>query len=98
MISKQCIKSQTFERIIRDANGRLGRATFCVYENDGRLKARLVKFEYINELGGKTLTLSGFVAAKSVPIELKILRSIISPYFYFNTIFYSGTKPRATTR
>ena len=57
-------KSSFIEKIIRDQSGQLVRATFCVYECGGRIKARLVSATVIEEnqtLENKTLFLSGFV-------------------------------------
>ena len=90
-------KANLIERILHDKEGRLVRATFCVYENAGRIKARLVDFTYINELKGKILTLSGFTKANLIPRSDLGIRFVSSPYFNKETILFSGSKPRAPT-
>lgn len=87
------------ERILHDKNGRLVRATFCVYECAGHIKARLVDFKYINELvsgSKKIFALAGFVK-KEIRMETVSVGKIISPYFSLNALFLSGSKPRAPT-
>ena len=90
-------KANLIERILHDKEGRLVRATFCVYENAGRIKARLVDFVYMNELKGKILTLSEFTKAKVTPMSDIGVRLVSSPYFNKETILFSGSKPRAPT-
>ena len=57
-MSKQIIQSQGLpagrhgnivEKVLRDKEGKLIRARFFVYENGGRIKARLLDFVYIAE-------------------------------------------------
>ena len=43
-------KSSLIEKIVRDRQGRLVRATFCVYQNGYRVKARLVSVQYLDDL------------------------------------------------
>lgn len=98
-MDRNCVQSNIFERIFRVDDGRLLRATFCVYGSHGRLKARLVSVEYLDEknLTGENLKLSGSAQEKTFFVSEKKVRPIVSPYIFLNTIFYSGTKPRAPT-
>ena len=92
-------KSSLVEKILRDKEGRLVRAVFCVYENDGRIKARLVDFVYITEkvLKNTVFALSGFTKSKfSQRCHLRE-GVIISPYFVSDILYSSGSKPRAPT-
>ena len=92
-------KGQYFERLVRDGSGRLARATFFVYENGGHLKARLVSAVLINEkcLGNKTGLLCGAVAKNEFVFETLDCTPIVSSFVFLNTIYYSGSKPRAPT-
>ena len=92
-------KSSLVEKVLRDREGRLVRAVFCVYENDGRIKARLVDFVYITEkvLKNTVFALSGFTKTKSSPIPSVGERVIVSPYFVSDILYLSGSKPRAPT-
>lgn len=88
------------ERIIRDKNGRLVRATFCVYEYSGHIKARLISAEYIKEdiiENRSTPALVGFVQ-KELKNFVEYVGETISPYFNLNTLYFSGSKPRAPTK
>ncbi len=97
----QLIQSQfsLVEKILRDKDGRLARATFCVYENEGRMKARLVDFVYITEevLKNVVFVLSGFTKAKLAPRKDLGKKAIASPYFVSDILYSSGSKPRAPT-
>lgn len=86
------------EKILRDKNGQLVRATFCVYESAGHIKARLVKAEFIEEvLSNKTVVaLTGFIK-KEIHGFVQHIGNVISPYFSLNTLYSSGSKPRAPT-
>ncbi len=89
------------EKIVRDAQGRLVRATFCVYECEGRIKARLVDAIFIEEnlqLSGETLKLAVF--AKNLNTEYKkvLNKRVSSPYFSLNQLYFLGSKPRAPSR
>lgn len=88
------------EKIFRDKDGRLVRANFCVYENAGRIKARLVDFVYIAEqilLAGATYFLPGFAKTKLAFAEVSNGISYSPSYFNVNNIYFSGSKPRAPT-
>jgi hypothetical protein len=87
------------EKILRDHNGQLVRATFCVYENGGRIKARLVDVVYLDEyekLGAKTNTLSGLITKEKFETVYSAVFAVVSPYFS-NILYFSGSKPRAPT-
>ena len=85
------------EKIIRDKQGRLVRATFCIYENAGRLKARLVNFVYINEIATKVFSLLGFSDSQYSLFNIHYsTRRVISP-FLNSILYFSGSKPRAPT-
>jgi hypothetical protein len=86
------------EKILRDKNGQLVRATFCVYECAGSIKARLIKAELIDEVlsNKKVAVLTGFVK-KELHDFVQHIGNIVSPYFSLNTLYFSGSKPRAPT-
>ena len=86
------------QRIIRDKNGQLVRATFCVYECSGHIKARLITAELIQEVlpYKKIFALAGFVQKEFRNWILNVGK-VVSPYFSLNTLFFSGSKPRALT-
>lgn len=94
------LRLNTIEKILRDKEGRLVRATFCVYENGGRFKARLVSAVVIDEssiIENKILTLAG-VAEKGVrPLSFHVLKRKGSDPFFSNLLYTSGSKPRAPT-
>ena len=91
-------KSNLIEKIFRDKEGRLIRARFFVYENAGRIKARLLDFVYINEIAGKVFSLLGFSNSQysifNIPYSAN---GIVSPYFVSEILYSSGSKPRAPT-
>lgn len=86
------------ERIIRDKNGQLVRATFCVYECNGHIKARLINAELVKEVlqNEKVEILTGFVQ-KEYRNFIEYVGATVSPYFSLNTLYFSGSKPRAPT-
>ena len=86
------------ERIIRDKNGQLVRATFCVYECSGRIKARLINIELIQEVfvNKNVAVLTGFVKSE-LQNFVEYVSNVASPYFSLNTLYFSGSKPRAPT-
>ena len=90
-------KANFIERIIYDKNGRLVRATFCVYQRDGRIKARIVDLSYINQITGKILTLPGLFKKIKSSKKTGGSKSTASPYFSFNLLSFLGSKPRAPT-
>lgn len=94
-------KGKFIEKIIRDKNGKLVRASFCVYECNGRARAHLLNAEYINENrkidNGKILL--DFTTHSIEKYELVFSKNkIASPYFNSNLLYSSGSKPRAPTK
>ena len=99
----QIVNSKTsfVEKIFRDKNGRLVRAQFTVYENAGRIKARLVDFKYLDEpaqIKGGVLSLPFFSSPQNSLFNIHYsVRKTVSPYFTFETLNFTGSKPRAPT-
>ena len=96
LISKQ---ENIIEKIIRDTDGRLVRATFAVYESNGRVKARLLHVVFIDEpaeIENTVLKLGGFVLPKTFRSAIFPSHKIISPYFS-NLLYVSGSQSRAPT-
>jgi hypothetical protein len=92
----QIVKSQSHiaERVLRDKEGKLVRARFYIYENAGRVKARLIDIVYIAE--NVILKISGFVkkvSEKFSSISIQNQTPVLVP----QTIYSSGSKPRAPT-
>ena len=88
------------EKIVRDSNGRLVRATFCVYENNGHIKARLIKAIYLEEfekIENKVATLPGSARENSFQTKTVFEEKVVSPYFDSNLLYSLGSKPRAPT-
>ncbi|MEI6843364.1 MAG: hypothetical protein WCK48_02570 [bacterium] len=87
------------EKIIRDANGRLLRATFCVYENGGHIKARLLSAVYIEEssLGSQTPVLADLKAKETYSTTLFRNSKIVSPFSTSYLYYILGSTPRAPT-
>lgn len=93
-------KSNFIERVCRDANGNLVRATFCVYECRGHFKARLVKVVYLEEklqISGRNLSLAGFQTQRTFNTKIEFSGKKVSPFISFD-IYSFGSKPRAPTR
>ena len=86
------------ERIVRDKNGQLVRAIFCVYECNGHIKARLINAEIIKEFfeNKKVVEIAGFVK-EELQNFIEFVSATVSPYFTLNTLYTSGSKPRAPT-
>ena len=97
----QIVRAQgnTVERVIRDKNGKLIRATFYVYESAGRIKARLVDFVYISEQAIKSAVffLTGFLRNNTQGNPVYEHKSVTSPFLNTEILFSSGSKPRAPT-
>lgn len=90
-------KSNIVEKVILDKEGRLVCATFQVYENAGRIKARLIDFVYITAgaISGKVAGILGSVQKTDVAVR-KLSQSLLSPTFYLlSSIYSTGSKPRA---
>ena len=100
----QIIKSKQniIEKILRDKEGRLVRARFVVYENGGRIKARLVQVVYIEKkaITGKVLILPSLMSRTVLDTVLGHRMSklvVTSPYFNKLNLYFNGSKPRAPT-
>jgi hypothetical protein len=85
------------EKIIRDKEGKLVRARFFLYENAGRIKARLIDFTYIQELAHSVILAIGGVVKKAVYSVRTFVKVSIEPFLNFENIYLSGSKPRAPT-
>lgn len=98
----QVIKSQgnIVEKVLRDKEGKLIRARFFVYENGGRIKARLLDFVYLTEqilLKGKELLLSIFKKDKLETAFKFFAFSLKTKNYRLATVYSLGSKPRAPT-
>jgi hypothetical protein len=89
-------RSQLIEKLITSAEGIVFKAFFLVYEEDGKVKARLVRAIPISKkISPVVFALAGDVQNSIAPISIIKVKSekIISP---FNSILYfAGSKPRA---
>ncbi len=92
-------KSNIIEKVLRDKEGRLVRARFHVYEVAGRIKARLIDFVYIDtkELACKIFSLFGLSSTNVSPTSNVGEKVVVCPFFTFQTLYFSGSKPRAPT-
>ena len=91
------LKGNIVEKVLFDKSGRLVRATFCVYERDGRIKAQLVKFVFVNQIDGDSLcSLSASYNQELTEVFLSGIKNIESPYIE-EVLNFSGSKPRAPT-
>lgn len=98
----QLIRSngKTIERILRDSEGRLIRATFFVYEVNGRIKARLIETSFIEEclaIENKTFLLPYTLSTCQDYSEDISYPLVTSPYFNTNLLYSCGLQPRAPT-
>lgn len=92
-------KSNFIEKILRDKEGRLVRATFAVYENGGRIKARLVDFVYLTNkvLNTVIFALTAFSEKISKRIQIYFKQQTLSPVYISEILNKTGSKPRAPT-
>ena len=92
-------KSSTIEKVLRDKEGRLVRVTFYVYENAGRVKARLVDFVYLGEeiVKSTKIFLTGFLKTQVSNLENVINKLNVISFINREILFFSGSKPRAPT-
>lgn len=93
-------KGKFIEKIIRDKNGKLVRASFCVYECNGRARAHLLSAVLIDEhiaIANKVYSLAGLISKKIFGEKIIFDGKIASPYFNSNLLYSSGSKPRAPT-
>ncbi len=97
----QVVKSQgnIVEKVLRDKEGKLIRARFFVYENGGRIKARLLDFVYLAEQA--LLNSANYLLSIASNAKAKVLKifdvSFVSFVYDLETIFSIGSKPRAPT-
>ncbi len=96
------IKSQSniVEKVLRDKDGKLIRARFFVYENGGRIKARLLDFVYLAEqalISSTNFLLSTVSKTKAIVTKFSSVKTYTTPFVILNTIYFSGSKPRAPT-
>lgn len=92
-------KGNIVEKIIRDKDGKLIRARFFVFENQGRIKVRLLDFVYLAEqalISGANFLLSIAIKVKRIWQKNYIGISYVSPFTKTN-LYFSGSKPRAPT-
>jgi len=88
------------EKTLRDKEGRLIRARFCIYESAGRIKARLVDFVYLDDKTfnkNNAYILAGFSKKETWTSDVQT-KKYVSPYVTFKTFYSLGSKPRAPTR
>jgi hypothetical protein len=93
-------QSNIVEKVIRDKDGKLIRARFFVYENGGRIKARLLDFVYLTEqvlLSSANFLLSVISKTKAIVTKFSSVKTYTTPFTTLNTIYFSGSKPRAPT-
>ena len=92
-------KGNTIEKVLRDKEGRLVRATFYVYENAGRVKARLVDFVYITEeiIKSTKVFLAGFLKTQVSNLDNVTDKLNVFSFINREILFFSGSKPRAPT-
>lgn len=88
---------QFIEKVLRDPSGRLARVTFYVYEQNGRIKGRIVETVFLEELPKKQVfALKGDVSNPPAPSEkISYVNSVISPFVDSQFLYTSGSKPRA---
>ncbi|HEY4509333.1 MAG TPA: hypothetical protein VJC13_03625 [Candidatus Paceibacterota bacterium] len=91
-------KGNIIEKVLRDKEGRIVCARFFVYESQGRIKARLVDFKYLEEsiANNEVLVLSCYIPEDSYFIKV-FEKGIVSPFVQGLTLYLSGSKPRAPT-
>lgn len=88
------------EKVLRDKEGKLIRARFFVYENGGRIKARLLDFVYLAEqtlLNGANFLLSTLSKTKTIVTKFSSVKTYTTPFSILDIISFSGSKPRAPT-
>jgi hypothetical protein len=93
-------QSNIVEKVLRDKEGKLIRARFFVYVDGGRIKARLLDFVYLAEqvlLQGVNFLLSVSSKTKAIVTKFASSKTYTTPFTIVNTIYFSGSKPRAPT-
>ena len=91
------LRGECITKIFHDKNGRLIRAKFWIYQEGTRVRARLVNFEYVNELTGNTPLLQGAKTKKYPEDYFSYKKRTTSPYFAKELLDFFGSKPRAPT-
>ena len=85
-------KSEIFEKVVHDKNGRIFRIQFVVVERAGVLRGKVVSCQEIRGLRGCTgkrpscghMLLAGAAAKKSARISKRGYRPILSPFSQFD--------------
>ncbi len=88
------------EKVLRDKEGKLIRARFFVYENGGRIKARLLDFVYLAEqtlIQSANFLLSTLSKNKAIVTKFSSAKTYTTPFSILDVISFSGSKPRAPT-
>lgn len=89
-------RAQLVEKLITSAEGVVFQAMFLVYEEDGRVKARLVRAIPVSKKAQPIVfALTGDITpAPAIEIASEIeAENIISPYT--SLLYFVGSKPRA---
>ncbi len=86
------------EKVLWDKEGRLVHARFAVYENNGRIRARLIDFVYLKDsLNNKNVVLLSGKIEDNKYWTAVFEKEYVSPFINLNTLYSSGSKPRAPT-
>jgi len=93
------LQENYIEKVLRDPTGKLARVTFCVYEQDGHMKARVVEVVYLGEAHierEELLALAGNVLTRELERKTAShVHNVVSPYFDSNFLYTVGSQPRA---
>lgn len=92
-------RGKIIEKVLQNPDGQMVRAVFCVYETEGRVKARLLHSTVIGIESQKPeiLTLGGSIFSYTPESRVIFYTPIVSPFVDSNSIYFSGSKPRAPT-
>jgi hypothetical protein len=93
-------RGEYVEKIIRDTQGRLVRLSFCIFEKGGHIRARILNVTYLEEktTRDEILFLDSEKRQKNFDSKIVFKSKIVSPYFNFDILKFSGSKPRAPTK
>lgn len=93
-------RGEYIEKIVRDVNGQLVRLSFCVYQNNGHIKVRLLNVVHLEKkaIDNKVLLLNSKRLQNNYRGKIIFKSKIVSPYFNFDILKFSGSKPRAPTK
>jgi hypothetical protein len=94
------LQENYIEKVVRDPAGRLVRVTFYVYEQNGRIKGRIVDTvvleEFPSAFENAVLALPPHADGGSVPCKLSSKpHSVVSPYVDTSLLYTLGVQPRA---